>query len=303
MASSPGNAAPKRGRAPNSRPRELEDWLNRLIYHPLAARLARLLDPTPISPNLVSVSGLLLVWGAAFAYTGLPWPLAFLIGFPLHLLWHVVDGADGDLARLRGTQSATGELVDGVCDYAGHVLLYILLAALLDDWIGGWSWFLASVAGASHIVQTNHAETQRRNYLWWVYGVPWLKHARTRDDEVFRARSWFSFTFGWMARLYLHLANAMAPESARVEAAIQAASSDPGRTAEIRALARRELAPTLIYEKIIGPNPRTLILGASMALGSPLYFFLAESILLNLVLLASVRRHNQAARSLVGAIG
>ena len=303
MASSPGNAAPKRGGAPKSRPRELEDRLNRLVYHPLAARLARLLEPTPLTPNMVSVAGLLLVWGAAFAYTGLAWPIGFLIGFPLHLLWHVVDGADGDLARLRGTQSATGELVDGVCDYAGHVLLYILLAAMLDDWIGGWSWFLASLAGASHIAQTNHAETQRRSYLWWVYGVPWLKHARTRDDEVFRARNWFSFTFGWMARLYLNLANAMTPESARVDAALQVAAGDPAEIERIRAVARREFAPTLVYEQILGPNPRTLILGASMALGSPLYYFLAETILLNLVLLVSVRRHNQAGRRLVSAIG
>ena len=38
-----------------SRPRELEDPLNLFVYHPLAARLARLLVPTGISPNPVSV--------------------------------------------------------------------------------------------------------------------------------------------------------------------------------------------------------------------------------------------------------
>lgn len=280
------------------RPRELEDGLNRYLYHPLAARLARWLKPTGISPNAVSVFGCLLVWAAAWAYTGLAWPQGVLVGFTLHLLWHVVDGADGDLARLTGRSSPTGELVDGVCDYAGHVVLYIALAVMLQGQIGGWAWPLAAAAGASHIAQTNHAETQRRSYLWWAYGVPWLKHAQAAGDEVFRRENWFSITFGWMARDYLRLANAMTPFAARVDAAVDAAVHDRRRTAAIRRLARRASRRSLRFQKAVGPNPRTIILGASMALGSPLYYFLAEAVLLNLVLYLSVRHHNVVGRLL-----
>src|SRR6202008_2590179 len=46
------------------RPPHLEDRLNRYVFHPLAARLARGLLPTGISPNTVSVLGMFLVWGA-----------------------------------------------------------------------------------------------------------------------------------------------------------------------------------------------------------------------------------------------
>jgi hypothetical protein len=286
------------GRAPAQRIPELEDWLNRAVYHPLAARLARALEPTGISPNAVSVAGALLVWAAAWAYTGLSWPWAALVGFILHALWHVVDGADGDLARLTGRTSATGELVDGVCDYSAHVLLYVVLAASLDDVIGGLAWVLASAAGASHIVQTNHAESQRRSYLWWAYGVPWLKHAQAAGDEVFRGRNWFSRGFGWMARDYLRLAAAMSPNSARIDAQVELTAGDGRRLARIRRLARGASRRSLAYQKAVGPNPRTIILGVSMALGSPLYFFLAECILLNLVLLASVRHHNTRYRAL-----
>ena len=284
---------------PAGRPAELEDGLNRFIYHPLAAHLARMLQPTGISPNFVSVCGMLIVWGAAWAYTGLAWPEGALLGFALHLFWHVVDGADGDLARLTGRASPRGELVDGVCDYAGHVLLYVALAAMLDDLVGGWAWFWAAAAGASHIAQTNHAETQRRNYLWWVYGVPWLKHAQAADDEVFRADSWFSLTFGWMARLYLGLAERMTPYAAQVDREVEIAVADPARTALIRRLARRASRRSLLFQKAIGPNPRTIILGMSMLLGSPLYFFLTEALLLNLLLVLSVRHHNRVARRLV----
>ena len=278
-----------------SRPPELEDWLNRWICHPLAARLARALQPTGISPNAVSVAGTLMVWAAAWAYTALQWPIGWILGFAFHLLWHVLDGADGDLARLTGRSSPTGELVDGVCDYSGHVVLYVALAAALDNEIGGWAWTLAAAAGASHIVQTNHAETQRRSYRWWAYGTPWLKHAQAAGDKVFRERSWFSLTFAWMARDYLKLAQVMTPHAARIDAIVDAAGSDPRRLARVRRLVRRVSRRSLILQKSVGPNPRTLILGASMALGSPLWFFLAEITVLNLLLLVSVRHHNRVA--------
>jgi phosphatidylserine synthase len=303
MASAPAGTADLLGDAPRGRPLELQDWLNRYLYHPLAARLARLLKPTGISPNAVSVAGALMVWAAAYAYTAIAWPQGAILGFALHLLWHVVDGADGDLARLTGKTSPTGELVDGVCDYSGHFVLYIALAAMLDDQIGGWAWPLTAAAGASHIAQTNHAETQRRAYLWWAYGVPWLKHAQAAGDEVFKAGNWFTLTFGWMARDYLKLANIMTPHMARIDAIVAEAAGERARLVLIRRLAKRSARRSLAFQKAVGPNPRTLILGASMVLGSPLWYFLAEVLLLNAVLLASVRHHNAVGRRLAEKLG
>ena len=291
-------AAEKSSRAP-----ELQDALNRRLYHPLARRLARLLRPTGIHPNAVSFAGTLFVWAAAWAYTIVGGTIGVALGFALHLLWHVVDGADGDLARLTGKSSPMGELVDGVCDYSGHFVLYLALAFVLDNAIGGWAWALAAAAGASHIAQTNHAETQRRSYLWWAYGIPWLKHAQAAGHEVFQERGWFTQTFGWMARDYLKLASLMAPHAERLDAIVDAAAGNPRRTALIRRTVRRAWRRSLVLEKAVGPNPRTLILGASMALGSPLWFFLAEAVVLNAILAVSVAHHNAVGRRLVARFG
>jgi phosphatidylglycerophosphate synthase len=289
MASAPaGIPRPRDPSLPRARPRELEDPLNHFIYHPLAARLARLLRPTGVSPNAVSVAGGLLIWAAAWAYTSLAWPVGALLGFLFHVSWHVVDGADGDLARLTGKTSPTGELVDGICDYAGHGVLYIAFAALLDDSIGGWAWFLSSAAAASHIVQTNHAESQRRNYLWWAYGVPWLKHAQASGDAVFARKGWFSVTFGWLAQAYIHLADAMNPGTATVEKALAEAAGDPERTQRIRRIARHGWARALLLQKALGANPKTILVGASIAL--------------NLLLVFSIWYHNRCSRRLVRAI-
>jgi CDP-alcohol phosphatidyltransferase len=303
MASAPAGIPPRQSeaRAPARAP-ELQDALNRYLFHPLSRRLARLLLPTGVSPNAVSIFGLLLLWIATFFYVARPWPEGAAIGFLLHLSWHVADGADGDLARLKGAASPHGELVDGVCDYAGHVVMYIAFAFLLDAQIGGWAWFWAAVAGASHVAQTNHADSQRRTYLWWAYGVPWLKQSKARDDAVFRRQSWFGTLFGWMAAEYIRLSNAMVPANAVVERAIAEAAGDPARTARIRRLVRRSARRSLLFQQALAANPKTVLIGGSMLIGSPLWFFLAEALLLNLVLIASLIHHDRRARRLARAL-
>jgi hypothetical protein len=302
MASAPaGDMRPLR--EVRARPRELEDPLNYYIYHPLAARLARLLVPTGIAPNAVSVVSGLLVVAGALAYTRIGWPEGVLLGFFCHFLWHVVDGADGDLARMTGRASATGELVDGVCDYAGNVAMYFLFAFLLDDTLGGWAWVLAWGAGGSHIIQTNHAESQRRHYLWWAYGVPWLKTAeREGDDDLFERRNWFARYFGFFADGYLRLAGAMSPGAAAIDAAFASAAGDEERIQRMRA-AVREWAPlSILFEKALGGNPKTLIIAAAMALGSSAYYFLTVLVVLNLILLLSIRHHNRVNRRLAAIL-
>lgn len=288
---------------PQARPRELQDPLNLYFYHPLAARLARLLRPTGISPNMVSVMSLFALIAAAFAFTGLAWPANALTGFAFMLAWHVIDGADGDLARMTGRASATGELVDGVCDYAGNVILYFAFAFMLDDWIGAWAWILAVAAGASHIVQTNHAETQRRLYLWRAYGVPWLRNAAASGDAVFRKENWFTRYFGFWAVGYVWLSNRMTPSANPIDAALAKAKGDPRETGRIREMVRAAFGPGLFLPKALGANPKTLLMGASMLAGSPLYFFLAMIFAVNLILLASIVHHRKVAARLAAALG
>lgn len=287
---------------PATRPIELQDPFNRFLYHPLSARLARALRPTGISPNAVSVGSLILLCVAAWGYTGLAYPLSVFTGFGAMLVWHVVDGADGDLARMTGRASATGELVDGVCDYLGNVILYFAFAFLLDDTLGAWAWILAVAAGASHILQTNHAETQRRLYLWRAYGVPWLRNAAATGDAVFRRDSWFTRYFGFWAIGYVWLSNRMSPSANPIDAALGRAEGDPKEAKRIRLMVRRASRASLILEKSLGANPKTFVIAASMAIGSPLWFFLAMIFGLNLVLLVSIVHHNRVARRLAAAI-
>lgn len=289
------------------RPRELQDGLNFYLYHPLAWRLAKLLSRTPLTPNMVSVIGGLLVVMAGIVYfnmdsTGgtwsLGWPWGALLGLVLHMSWHVVDGADGDLARLTGKSSPIGEMVDGVCDYVSHIVVYVLLAFVLTRQIGAgpaWAWTLA--AGVSHIVQSNHVEVQRRFYQYWMYGVPWLNNARENGAGLFGSRNPVARLFEAVARGYLYLAAGMTPHARRIDAAVGAAmaQNDTVRLDAIRTEVAREQKPLLNFLKLLGPNPRAIVLGLAMIAGSPVWYFFYQAVVLNVLLAISVLLHNRAA--------
>lgn len=274
------------------KPPELEDALNRWLYHPLARRLALALRFTPVSPNMVSIAGGLLVVAAGIAYTWIDWPVGVLIGFMLHISWHVVDGADGDLARMTGKASAFGELVDGICDYAGHIALYLMLGAMLDNSLGVWGWAATAAAGLSRIVQANYAESQRRTYLWRAYGVPWLQQSQSKGDELFRKRNWLAGVFGGLATGYLKLSKAMSPHSQALNDLIARTGDDPPGKRRIARMSRTSFGATRHLQQLLGANARTIVLGASMALGSPLWFFLFECAL-SFVLVAAIIQANR----------
>lgn len=295
-----GGATPPPAAAYSSRRPELEDWLNARIFHPLSTRLAGALASTPVTPNAVSIGGGALIVLAGFLYTGLPWPLSVALGFLSHALWHVLDGADGDLARLTGRSSPIGEIVDGVCDYAGHLILYFFLGFYLTGWIGAWAWPLGTFAGFSRAFQSNHAESQRRTYLWRGYAVPWLKNSYEAGTSPAARPGLFTALFEPLARFYVRLAEAGSPLSERIDALIaRSAAASPAAEARARRICREESAFPLRLQTLLGPNLRTVALGLSMAAGSPFWFFLLELTGLNLLMLWSISAQRRADRRIV----
>ncbi|WP_301073061.1 CDP-alcohol phosphatidyltransferase family protein [Sphingomonas sp.] len=274
------------------KPRELQGFLNRTLYHPAARRLARALAATPVTPNMVSVFGALMVVAAGILYARIGTPTAIALGFALHLLWHVVDGADGDLARMTGRASPNGEVVDGLCDYGGHVVLYLLLGAMLDDTMGGFAWVLAVGAGGSRIIQSVFAESSRRSYQWWAYGVPWLQHNRAAPTGI----------GGALGKAYLAMSHVLTGATDKVNAIVAGAEVDPAERQRIAQLAR-EVGPSFLsLPGALGANPRTIILGLSMIAGTPMWFFLVEITVLNVILVVAILRQRAQCRRLVHLI-
>lgn len=290
--------------ANGGKPPELELWSNRWIVHPLSRRLAVLLTPTPLTPNMVSCLGVVAAAGAAYFYgapnwSGPAWPWSVLGGFLCHLGWHVLDGADGELARRTGRSSPSGEVVDGVCDYAGQAILYLALALVLSRTLGVWAWPLALASGLSRAVQANSYESRRRTYQYWAYGAGWIR--QSLDGAAGQDAP--SGLLAVLGRAYLAISDRVARADGQLERGLaEQLDKSPAAAQRARDLYRRGQTPALRAARPLSANARTIALGLSMAAGSPLYFFLYEVVGLALVLAWSLRVQVRADAAVAAAL-
>ncbi len=98
--------------------------ISRNLNRPLSTQITKLLVKTPISPNFVSFLCLALSLVGAFFFMARGYlPLA--IGAVLAQLSSIVDGCDGEIARLKFLRSDFGGWLDSVLDrYADAFLLF-----------------------------------------------------------------------------------------------------------------------------------------------------------------------------------
>jgi len=107
--------------------------VSRYLNRPLSRPAARLLARTPATPNAVTLFTLGLAV-AAGALVAAGWNIA---GGILIQAVSVIDGVDGDLARLKGMATRFGAVLDAVTDrYADALMLggMTVYAARYEDW-------------------------------------------------------------------------------------------------------------------------------------------------------------------------
>jgi hypothetical protein len=148
----------------------VEEWADRRFFRPLGWRLANALLPTRISADAVTLASLVLgvLAGHLFWYRS-AWVNAS--GVLLFILSDVLDSVDGQLARLRGTSTRMGRVLDGLADSGRFVSLYGHLAARL--YVTHWRWggvALALAALFSHAYQAAAADFIRQAYLRFAVG-------------------------------------------------------------------------------------------------------------------------------------
>ena len=265
-----------------SRPPEVEEPLNRWIVHPLSRGLVQLLIPTGISPNAVSVLGVVMMATAAACYANLPWPWSALVGLVFQAAWHVFDGADGDLARRTGKSSPVGEIVDGVCDHLSHLILYLTLGSLLAREVGPWGWALTVVSAASRAFQAACYETARRTYRRWVYGVNWIRQDLDKAEAQTRAAGGAGLGVR-LAAIYLGMSKLVRADDSRVEALMAEILPAGGAKADqARELCRAELQPLVKRASWLSTNWETIGVFLTMLAGSPMWFLGFQAVAINL---------------------
>jgi len=169
-----------------------DGYLDRLISRRLSPSLTRVLLPTGMSPNAVTVLGI-VVGIAGGLLLGSPGAAGVALGVMLLILSGVLDCCDGEIARLRFAESRLGHWLDITGDTVVHVAVIAGVATRIgrEGAFPGWptlALLLVGVVGA-FVVMTWSEETEERRHrvdAWenrLLDGI--LSRLTTRDWHVF----------------------------------------------------------------------------------------------------------------------
>ncbi len=282
------------------RPPEIEEWLNARVFHPLARKISTALINTPVTPNMVSILGVVTMASACACYLLIDWPWGPVLGFGFHLAWHVLDGADGDLARRTGRASPDGEIVDGVCDHLSHVLLYVTFGLILAREHVAGAWWLAAAAGISRGLQSSCYERARRNYRRWVHGVSWIR--QELDTGAAAEGFWRRLSRG-LAALYLKSSSLVSADDTEIEAEMTRLSAIGGpKAAEAKRIYGERQRPLVKHASALSTNYETLAVFLILLVDKPEMLSLFEAIVLNLVMALLILEQWLAYRKLAPAL-
>ena len=290
--------------APTRRTTEIEEITNLYLIHPLASRLVPIFAQLHVTPNAVSIVGMLFGILSACAYYRYWDPRFAIVGFALMVAWHVMDGADGQLARYTQSYSYFGKVLDGIADNVTFAAVYAAIAVTASRRDGNWVYALVAFSAVFHAIQSASYETQRQKYEYLGWGKkpqePPPRNSDARDRSGPRGiRRLLDSLHG----LFFGLSFPTAGTNRKFrETMAKALQTDPGKADRVRQLYRETLAPQLRSWSVLSANYRTLGIFIATLFKVPEYYFGFEILGFSLVLAVLIRRLNLAHGVLVNKL-
>ena len=154
--------------------------LNRRLSVPISARLAR----TPITPTQITVISFLIALSGAAVFT-LDRFWTGVVGAVLVQFASVVDGCDGEIARLRHLATARGTWLDTMLDrYADSAVVVALTLGYATGHPGVLPW-LGGFAAMTSFLLASYATKEFALRSGTSYPNDWLARLKHRDLRVF----------------------------------------------------------------------------------------------------------------------
>lgn len=261
----------------DSKAPEIEDYSNRFLFHPISDRLARALAKTWVHPNMVSFAGVFFGVLAGINYYHYDVGNSALWAFLYMLVWHVLDGTDGHLARLTGKATAAGRAIDGLADHLVYLAVYLGMAfAIYQEGNSDIIWIVL-LAGASHAMQASMIDRERQTYRFWVYsglaGTEPKKPPRPKNPFLLGLHIYFQF----IAEMF--------DSNEPIKQRAHKMKIGPKKIKKASAYYRENYVNYLHVWSALSPNSHTFAIFVFCYMGFPLGYFLFEILAMNFILL------------------
>lgn len=269
---------------------EIEELVDIYFYRRAGYVVARGARVLGLSPNAVSIlAGVVGALGGALVSR----PRWALAGVGLLVLHGVIDSADGQLARMTGTTSELGRVLDGLAGYATHIALYLGLITRMAPTCGwhaaiGW----ASVAGLCTAIHAQLYDYHRTAYAGFAI------RGRVPSELL---TPMVSGVLGPLVRGYASMQRALLGTHRVVEQRIASEARDGAVTDGDRRLYRACFYRAVRGWNLLGDNVRRFAIATCVLAGHPQWFIGFTLGPMTLVLLALWRYQEAADRRFLAA--
>lgn len=292
---------------------DTEEHIDLWFYRPLGFVWAVLFAKLGIKPNAVTIASIFLgVAGGILLYFGAQ-PLIWLnyVGIFLIIWANTYDSADGQLARITKQYSQIGRILDGV---SGDLWFFAIYFALVfrelhfgDNWLGNFFashqwviWTMAIAAGISHALQCAMADYYRQFHLFYLKGKDGseLESTAQLDEQVKQATGFKRITM-FFYRNYTANQERLTPTLQSLRRELKSRFGDEVATQQFRDDFRRHSLPLMKYTNMLTFNTRTIAMFISVIIMIPWLYFAFELIVLNLMLIYMILRHESFCKRLM----
>lgn len=285
---------------------DTEEWFDLIFYRRIGYAWALMARKLGITPNAITIASIFIGVGAGvcFYFNNLWWNL---LGVFLLVWADSLDSADGQLARMTKQYSRIGRILDGLSGDFWFAAIYVAICLrenvtseffMAHTWV---IWVVAVATGVFHGIQAAMADYYRQFHLFFVKGEEgseldsaaelWDKfHSLSWKKDFFRKLTlafYTNYTVGqekrtpWMQKL-------------RAELRERFGKHIP---VNFREAFREQSKPLMKYTNILSFNTRTFALFAAILIfRMPWLYFAFELVVLNIILVYMVCRHENICR-------
>ena len=287
---------------------DTEEHIDLYFYRPLGFAWAKLAAKLGVTPNVITVASIFLGIGAGVAfYFNNIW---INIAGMLLLIWaNSFDSADGQLARLTHQYSRLGRILDGMAGDLWFASIYVAIC-LRENYTSEFFmdhpwliWIIAVVTGICHATQAAMADYYRQFHLFFLKGESGSELEKSENlDDTLKSLSWKK---DFWRKLTLTFYTGYTRNQERRTPAMQALRQElsekwPGEIPmSFRRAFRRASLPLMKYTNILSFNWRSIALFVAIFAQMPWLYFAFELVVLNILLIYMVCRHEAICRKLL----
>lgn len=273
---------------------ETENKIDRIFYRPLGFRIAQMLRNTGITPNMVTILSIFVGVGAGYMFY-FDNIIYTICGILLLIFANILDCVDGQLARLTGIKSAIGRILDGFAGDLWFASIYIGFSLrLMNEYGTPWFFVLALLSGISHLVQANITDYYKTLHLFFLSkekGAEFQTHDQVIANYA-KMKPGIDKFFFFFYKGYTLMQENVTPVLQRLLSSLRDQYQDD-IPESIRLNFRKKSRDLMRYIDLLTFNGRTIVMFIVVLTGEVWAYFIYEIIVLNVVLIISIRKHEK----------